>query len=283
MKEKIKLTGIPKTLLIPLRARYLETKKQNGIINDPKTLEILDKIEHDFAKKGNDVSVSSQLGVSIRTEIFDEEVSKFLEKHPHGVVVNLGCGLDTRFHRIDNGSLLWFDLDVPETIDLRRKFFKETDRFTFIAKSLTDFSWLEVLPTNKPVLFVAEGLFMYFSEHTLKRIFNKIKETYPESEMLFEAMSPHIARNTKKHPDMKRQSAKFKWGIKTGAELENWDLGINFIEEWYYFDRHKEKYPFVFKVLSLLPSFRKGMKIVHINFNKSTSNQQFPVKAGRRQ
>ncbi len=269
MKEKIKLTGIPKTLLIPLRARYLETKKQNGIIYDPKTLEILDQIEYDFTEKGNDVSVSSQLGISIRTEIFDEEVSKFLEKYPYGVVVNLGCGLDTRFHRIDNGSVLWYDLDVPETIDLRRKFFEETDRFKFISKSVTDFSWLELLPENKPILFVAEGLFMYFEEGEIRRIFNKIKETYPESEVLFEAMSPYIARNTEKHPDMKGHSAKFKWGIKTGAELENWDLGINFIEEWYYFDRHREKYPFIFKLLSLFPAFRTGMKIVHISFNKT--------------
>ncbi len=140
MKEKIKLTGIPKTLLIPLRARYLETKKKNGIIHDPKTVEIWDRIEYDFTEKENDVSVGSQIGVSIRTEILDEAVQEFLKKEPHGVVVNLGCGLDTRFYRIDNGSVSWYDLDVPEAIDLRRKFFDETDRFRFISKSVTDFS-----------------------------------------------------------------------------------------------------------------------------------------------
>ncbi len=265
MTDKINLTGIPKTLLIPLRARYLETKKPHGIIHDPKTVEILDEIGYDFSGK-NEVSVGTQLGVSIRTEILDEGVISFLEKHPQGVVVNLGCGLDTRFHRIDNGSVHWYDLDVAEAIDLRKQFFTETDRFKFIAKSVTDFSWLEVLPKNQATLFVAEGLFMYFEENEIKQILKKIKDNFPESEVLFEAMSPHIAKNTKKHPDMKTQTATFKWGIKTGAELENWHQGINFIEEWYYFDRHREKYPFLFKLLSRIPIFRTGMKIVHINF-----------------
>ncbi len=111
---------------------------------------------------------------------------------------------------------------------------------------------------------------MYFEEEEVKKVLSKIKENYPEAEVLFEAMSPFIAKNTKKHPDMKGHSAKFKWGIKTGADLEDWDQGINFIEEWYYFDRHKEKHPLVFKLLSLIPTFRKGMKIVHIDFNKTT-------------
>ncbi|PID50085.1 MAG: methyltransferase [Proteobacteria bacterium] len=271
MKEKVKLTGIPKTLLIPLRARYLETKKQNGIIDDPKTVEILDQIEYDFTGENkNDVSVGSQLGVAIRTEILDEGVGKFIEKNPHGVVVNLGCGLDTRFHRIDNGSVFWYDLDVPEAIELRKKFFDETDRFKFISKSVTDFSWLELLPKDKPILFVAEGLFMYFEESEIREIFAKIREVYPSSEVLFEAMSPYMAKNTEKHPDMKGHSAKFKWGIKTGSDLEDWNQGINFIEEWYYFDRHREKHPFIFKLLSLIPAFRTGMKIVHISFNKTT-------------
>ncbi len=270
MKEKINLQGVPRTLLIPLRARYLETKKPNGIISDPKTVEILDQIEHGFTEKKEDVSISSQFGIAIRTEILDEGVIEFLKKHPYAVVVNLGCGLDTRFYRIDNGSVNWYDLDVPEVIELRKKFFNETDRFKFIPKSVTDFSWLELLPKDKPILFVAEGLFMYFSEDEIKEILNKIKEAYPESEVLFEAMYPYLAKNTKRHPDMKGHSAKFKWGIKTGAELEDWNQGINFIEEWYYFDRHREKYPLTLRLFSLIPGFRKGMKIVHVGFNKTT-------------
>jgi methyltransferase (TIGR00027 family) len=265
-KEETKLTGVPETMLIPLRARYLESKKANGIISDPKSIEILDQIAYDFSGK-KEVSNGSQIGVSIRTEILDEQVNRFLAKNPKAVVVNLGCGLDTRFHRLDNGSVLWFDLDVPEAIALRRKFFDETKRFKFIPKSVTDFSWLEAIPKNKPLLFIAEGLLMYFKEEEVKELFSKIGSACPGSEMLFEAMSPWIAKRTDKHADVNKYDAQFKWGIGTGADLEAWKQGINFIEEWYYVGRHTDdRFPLIIRLLALIPAFKKGMKIVHIRF-----------------
>lgn len=267
-KEKSKLTGVPETLLIPLRARYLESKKENGIISDPKTIDILDRINCDFSGE-KEVSSGSQIGVSIRTEILDEQVENFLAKHPDAVVVNLGCGLDTRFHRVDNGSVTWFDLDVPQVIELRQKFFKETHRFKFISKSITDFSWLEAIPGDGPLLFIAEGLLMYFTEDEVKEILRRIGAMCPGSQMLFEAMSPFIAKRTGKHADVKNYDAQFKWGIKTGAELSQWQQGISFMEEWYYFERHRDKLPFFLKALSLIPAFKKGMKIVHIRFNEA--------------
>jgi O-methyltransferase involved in polyketide biosynthesis len=265
-KEKTKLNGVPETMLIPLRARYLESKKENGIISDPKSIEILDQIAYDFSGK-KEVSKGSQIGVAVRTEILDEQTNHFLSEHPDAVVVNLGCGLDTRFHRLDNGSVLWFDLDVQEAIELRKKFFDETDRFKFIPKSVTDFSWFETIPKDKPLLFLAEGLLMYFTEEEVKELLGNIGSTFQGAEMLFEAMSPWIAKRTDKHPDVNKYNATFKWGVKTGAELEEWNRGIDFIEEWYYLGRHTDdRFPFILRILALIPAFKKGMKIVHIRF-----------------
>ncbi len=130
MEHKIslkKIKGVSKTLLIPLRGRYLETKRDGGIVNDPKSVEIIDSIEHDFTKV--ELPWVGQIMVSVRTEILDEATIKFLTRYPDSVVVNLGCGLDTRIHRVDNGLVLWYDLDLPECIKLREKFFQQTDRF----------------------------------------------------------------------------------------------------------------------------------------------------------
>jgi O-methyltransferase involved in polyketide biosynthesis len=131
---------------------------------------------------------------------------------------------------------------------------------------VTDFSWLETIPKNNPLLFIAEGLLMYFTEGDVKELFSKIGSACPGSEMLFEAMSPFIAKRTDKHVDVKKYDAQFKWGIKTGADLEAWKQDINFIQEWYYFDRHIDRFPFIFRLLSFIPAFRKVMKIVHIRF-----------------
>jgi O-methyltransferase involved in polyketide biosynthesis len=261
-----RLENVPKTMLIPLRARYLETKRANGIINDPKSVEILDRIQCDFSGK-NEVSKGSQKGCCIRTEILDEGTNRFLAKHKEALVVNLGCGLDTRFHRLDNGSVIWYDLDVPEAIELRKNFFEETDRHHFIAQSVLDYSWMDCIPTDKPTLFIAEGVLMYFSEKEVKDLLATIGKRFPGAEMLLEAMSPFIAKRTNKHPDVKKYNATFKWGIKTGREMDAWNLGIRFVGEEYYFDRHLDQQPFALRILANIPAMRKMMKIIHIRFD----------------
>ena len=56
--------------------------------------------------------------------------------------MELGTGLNTRFERVDNGSVHWIDLDLPDTIALRRRFFSDTERRRMIAASLLDEDWL---------------------------------------------------------------------------------------------------------------------------------------------
>jgi len=230
-KVSLKLSGVPETMLIPIRARVLETKRENGIINDPKSVEILEQIDYDFSGK-KEVSKGSQLGVAIRSKILDELTTVFLASHENPIVVNLGCGLDTRFHRMDNGTVTWFDLAVPEAIELSKHFFTETDRFKLISKSALDISWIETIPKNRPTLFLAEGLLMYFTENEVKSLFRKINKNFQGADMFFEALSPFIAKKSKKHADLKKYAAVFKWGIKSGKEIDQWKLGAKFVNEY---------------------------------------------------
>ncbi len=93
---------------------YPKPKLQNGIIYDPKSTEIIDKIESNVPEKG-EVSIWSQKGVAVRTEILDELTNAFLQKHPDCIVVNLGCGLDTRYYRLNNNKVQWYDLGMSKS------------------------------------------------------------------------------------------------------------------------------------------------------------------------
>lgn len=42
-------------------------------------------------------------------------------------MIEIGTGLNTRFESVDNGVVRWLDLDLPDTIELRRQFFANTD------------------------------------------------------------------------------------------------------------------------------------------------------------
>jgi len=120
------LNGIPETLLIPLWAKAVETELSNPIIKDYKAVEMLEQIDYDFKKF--DDEWATQISIAVRTEILDNTTKAFIHNNPDSVIVNIGCGLDNRYSRLDNGKIHWYDLDLPESIKLRKQFFKETDR-----------------------------------------------------------------------------------------------------------------------------------------------------------
>lgn len=259
-----KIKGVSETLLIPLRGRYLETKRPGGVINDPKSVEIADSLDHNFSEI--ELPWDGQIMISVRTEILDEATEEFLRANPDSVVVNLGCGLDTRVHRVDNGLVRWYDLDLPDCITLRKNFFQQTDRFKFVAKSVLDFSWVDEIEKNKKTLFIAEGLFNYFKEADVKSIVMAIKDNFPDAEIIFEAYSPLLIRSWHRNAHVKKAFSMFKWGLHTGKSLEKWDDSITFLQEWSYLDRYPKRWRWIRHFRHIWP-VSKLMKIVHIRFN----------------
>lgn len=267
MSHKIslkKLKGVPKTLLLPLRGRYLETKRKDGIIRDHKSVEIFDSIDHDFHKE--ELPWIGQIFFSTRTEILDAAVGEFIQKNPDCVIVNLGCGLDTRSHRVDNGKLLWFDLDLEESIELRQKLINETDRFKNISKSVLDFSWVEDIPKGKKTLFIAEGLLCYFPQEQVKEILFAIKDNFRDPELILEAYSPMIKLSRYKHKHITDAFSLFKWWIDKGKSMEKWHPEIKFIDQWNYFDRHPKRWKWI-RFLRHIPFCKRTMKIIHLRFD----------------
>lgn len=64
----------------------------------------------------------SQIGISIRSVIIDSVTKRLIKDNKNLIVINIGCGLDTRFQRFNNEKISWIDLDVPESIEIRKHF-----------------------------------------------------------------------------------------------------------------------------------------------------------------
>ena len=266
-----KLTGVPETLLIPLYLRAVETQRVDSIIRDEKAVEIIQRIEYDFAKF--DKAWASQVGVAVRTEILDEVTVAFMHQYPDASVVNLGAGLCTRFNRVDNGRVTWYELDLPEAIELRRRFFTETDRHQFIEGSITDFRWMDQIKREekKPVLFIGEGLFMYFEEREVKNVFVEMATRFPGAEVIFEINAPVTVGRSKHHDALSKTEGKteFKWGPSSGAVCETWDDRIRFVEDWNYLDRHRDRFRFI-RLFAYIPPLKRYLmnKIAHLRFRE---------------
>jgi O-methyltransferase involved in polyketide biosynthesis len=232
-REKISLRGEQETLLVPLYAKAVESQRPDPIFVDRKAQKILEQIEYDFA--GLHVPRKTAVMVCIRANKLDAYTRQFLAKHPQGIVLHLGCGLDSRCTRVDNRQVEWYDLDVPGVIDLRRRFYDETDRYHMIPSSVTDWDWIEgITAAGRPVLAVAEGLLMYLPEEEVKALILNLREAFPGCELAFDAFSTLTARSVTLHPSLKATGAEARWGIDDPTAIEDWAEGIRLVEEWYF-------------------------------------------------
>ncbi len=255
---ELKLGDIQTTALIPLVVKANETMRANPRVSDLKAVEIIKKLDIDTRQYDK---FMSHEGVIARTIMLDRQLKKMIEKNPDLVIVNVGAGFDNRFSRMDNGRIRWFDLDLPDVIESRRKAFGEQDRVTMISGSVLESDWCEEVVKSleggikKPV-FIAEGLFMYLTLDQIKIFLDILKENFPQGGTLIaEQNCKMMQKNEKHHDTVKNTNAHFMSGTDSGQEIADLTQGIRFIEE-HSFNEEMKKYSIRAKLFALLlPKF----------------------------
>ncbi len=238
------LSPVARTLLAPLACRAEESARPDAIIRDDRAREILARFEPGeivpLKLEGADL-----IYTMMRARQFDRWAQAFLVAHPGGIVVDIGCGLDTRAARVDDGRRLWYGLDLPEVIALRRTLIPPGSREHLIEGSVTSGAWMNALAAErKPVLFIAEGVFCYLQELDLRRTFGILAERFPGSELAFDALTKFSIRLHNMHPLLRKAGAHLAWGLDSGKDLESWGGGIRLLEEWSYFGQNEPRLGF---------------------------------------
>jgi O-methyltransferase involved in polyketide biosynthesis len=245
------LRGVAETLLIPLAYR-----------DDVLARAFRDQIDYDWQKfQGGLV----RDGVIARTKILDELVGAFIRDHRGGMVVNMGAGLDTRFHRLDDGAVQWLEVDLPEVIALRRNLEEPANpRHALFDGSILDDGWLDEVRRYSPpaILFVAEGLLPYFDEAEHKRIFATLAENFPGEEIVFHTSAPSIIARFAGKSDLTklRSNAEMRWGLEEGRDVERLDARVRYVGEHPLFTSAPASMP------ASADDLRRASKIVHARF-----------------
>jgi len=172
-----------------------------------------------------------------RSKRFDIIINNFLKDNPYGTIINIGCGLDTTYERINNQSVIWYDLDLPDVIELRRKFLMESDKRKFIASSFLDTDWLNKIQRDNKIMFISTGVFVYFEESAIKDFLIRIADRFPEAELFFDVTSPkgmQIANQVIKESGLD-SSSYFKWGLIDKSIIKTWDNRIKILNTYYTF------------------------------------------------
>ncbi|HOU13167.1 MAG TPA: class I SAM-dependent methyltransferase [Anaerolineae bacterium] len=262
-------------MLATLYSHAVESRRPDALIHDPRAEELVARIDYDFAR--HQLGEDDQAGACVRLRQFDRFAQAFLAAHPDGVVVHIGCGLDTRFDRVcakqpDNGQVTWYDLDLPPVIELRRKLLDETPRYKMIAASALDLAWLDIVDVHpgKPFLFIAEGVFMYFPDAEMRRLVLALRERFPGAELIFDVASPLIVRLQNLALARMKADFRMRWSLRHYDALEQWAPGIRLLEVWYYTSL-KESIPRLKKLQTLFrlfPPLGKGMVILRYRLDQ---------------
>jgi O-methyltransferase involved in polyketide biosynthesis len=260
------LSGVAETLLMTLYIRAMESQRPDALIKDEKAVALVTNMSYDFDRiRQVKMDEDDKVGVILRNLEFDRQVRNFLTRHPDAVVVHIGCGLDSRFERVDNGKVEWYDLDLPEVIEQRRKFIgDEGKRYHLLAGSVFDSAWLDKVSVHRqrPFLFLAEGVLMYFEEAQVKSLVLMLRDHFPGAELVFDAFSPFLVRANNLRMAISKFGVRYHWGLRRGQEIEGWGDGIRLLDEWGYFDRPEPRLDHI-RWMRHIPLLARVMRVYH--------------------
>ena len=223
-KHQVRLGAVQETLFIPLAARARETQRKHPVLRDPKALELAQSIDYDAAKYGRG---AGGFVTVLRTAIIDFWVRSFLAAHPAGTVAEIGTGLNTRFERVDNGQVQWFDLDLPDTIDLRRNFFADTERRRMLAASFLDEDWLPAVAQSRgPYFFVADGVLVYLPEDQVRAALARIAGRFPGALLALDTYPKRTFDQQHRLAARKGIAARWAWACDDPRSLKRSGLEV---------------------------------------------------------
>jgi len=263
---------VEETMLGPLWARAKYCQLYPELLNDLKAIDIIKNVDYDFSNIEDYLGEWRGLGLMVRAMNFDIAVREFIEKHPSATFVNIGAGLDTTFYRVDNGTIKWYDLDLPSAISFRKTLLSESERNKFISKSALDYSWFDEIEydLNNGIFFIAGGFVYYFKEDEISSLIIEMAKRFPRAEMIFDALSKlaiKVANLRAKKAGEKE--LRFHFGVGNPTKIfPKWSPKVQ-VYDWYTIWARTKINPNWDKkaIATIKKSERvKAAKIVHLKF-----------------
>ena len=254
------LEGVEKTMLLTLFAKARHSQQKNHKFYDSKAIEVIAKVDYDFSSAEKDKLI--QLGTISRTIVLDDMVGEYIKAHPDCTIVNIASGMDTRFNRLDNGRINWYNVDLENSARYRLKYIEDTDRVTTLSYSAMDPGWASEILIRNDVLFIVEGLTMYLHQNDVKEILNVIDSNFEECTVFMEIMPPVSVKNTKEE-SIEDTDTKFVWGVEKGNELTGLNPNFKWVRDVNLFEGANVYKPH-YRIVTWIPLLRKRMDYIAV-------------------
>lgn len=220
------LSQVSLTAIATLTSRAVETGRKNSTFSDPMACLCLERLiataapadQRWILRMKRLYSGSQAIHTRVlarRVGTFDRLADQFIASHPGCTVVNLGCGLDTRFWRIQSQNCRFVEIDLPEMVALKRALLREHIRYELIGGSVLDPGWIEQVTRggSNDFLFVAEGLFMYLPRPGAIGLFQLLAGCFDHSQLLLDTVPETYTRGLLK--SLIAFETRVTWGLET--------------------------------------------------------------------
>lgn len=228
------MNSVNKTLYIPLYGKAL-VSRQGIILNDKTAEQIWDAVQ--FPLKAKSRSKWLAYYMSMRAKVFDDWLDSKIAAFPEAVVLHLGCGLDSRNLRVDVPSCIWCDVDFPQVIEERKKYYTESDHYHMVASSVTDPDFLQQIPSTKTALIVMEGISMYLNPEDLSALLHKLAGYFGQVHILMDCYTEFAAKMSRYKNPVNDVGVTQVYGMDDPAALAE-RVGIAYCKEAEMTPRH---------------------------------------------
>lgn len=276
-KFHIEKNTIQETLVIPLFARKICSEEFPQLFDDPEAERICGMLDYDFASREKKMRSAAGLFGAIeaaqRQYDLAWEVQEYLSSHPKAAAVNLGCGLDDTFSKVNNGKCFGYNLDFPDVIAIRNQILPAKEREKNIACDLNDFSWMDEIDASEGAVFFAAGVFYYFRTEDMKKLFCAMAEKFPGAVLVFDSCNRKGADLMRKTwlKDAGITDIEAYFSLEDPDELKGWSEDFESVTSRSYMSGYRDlrkKVRMLYRILiRFCDSFVK-MRIVRIVFGK---------------
>jgi O-methyltransferase involved in polyketide biosynthesis len=251
-----------------LYAKALDNRSKNPILHDAKADQLIGMIDYDFTKLnswGNDNLIV------VRAKQYDDWIQEFIKSNSACVVLNLGCGLDTRVTRINPpAAARWFDIDFPDVIQLRKNFYADRPGYRMIESSITDTAWLAEIPTGQPVMIIAEGVLEYLTAEEVKTLLNRLTDYFSHGVIAFDVMNSFAIQSAKSAAN-EPTAGLHKWEVNDIREVDALDPKLKrgktiSVFHSAYIGKLPISYHLLYRSMALIPQFRNMIRLLHYQF-----------------
>lgn len=221
------MDGVNKTLYIPLYGKAYVSRR-GLLLKDKKAEEIWEK--EGFSLRGKAKSKWLAYNMAMRSTVFDRWLAQTMEQMPAAVILHVGCGMDSRIVRVGHREHLWYDIDFPEVIAQRKRYFAESSQYHMISSDIREEAWLSQIPSGNGAIIVMEGISMYLQMAQLQEALKRWKAYFGEVRILMDCYTNFGAKASKYKNPIHAVGVTQVYGFDDPGALEG-STGIAFCQE----------------------------------------------------